>query len=105
MLVVPLAELDVNVPGVMETLVAPEADQLSVLLAPEVMLVGFAVNALIVGTPPVPPVDLFELTVPPQPINPAQANRRTASAYRSCPLRLCLRKLKLLLKKKLRESK
>ena len=48
----PLAEVDVNVPGVMATLVAPLVDQLSVLLEPEVMLVELAVKELIVGVFP-----------------------------------------------------
>ncbi|MGA9670565.1 MAG: hypothetical protein WBQ94_15240 [Terracidiphilus sp.] len=38
----PLADVDVNVPGVMEMLVAPVVVQLSVLLALETMVVGFA---------------------------------------------------------------
>ena len=41
-----------NVPGVMAMLVAPVDVQLRVLLAPELMPVGFAANALIVGTEP-----------------------------------------------------
>jgi len=45
----PLAELDVKVPGVMAMLVAPVVAQLSVLLAPEAMLAGLAVNELIEG--------------------------------------------------------
>ena len=48
-LVEPLADVDVNVPGVMATLVAPVVAQLSVLLEPEVILVGLAVKELIVG--------------------------------------------------------
>jgi hypothetical protein len=47
MLVEPLADVDVNVPGVMATLVAPATDQLSVLLVPELMLVGFAAKEVI----------------------------------------------------------
>lgn len=47
-----VAEVDVNVPGVMETLVAPEVVQLRVLLAPEFMPVGFAANEVIVGSEP-----------------------------------------------------
>jgi hypothetical protein len=39
----------VKVPGVMAMLLAPVVAQLSVLLEPEVMLVGFALNELIVG--------------------------------------------------------
>jgi hypothetical protein len=40
MFVEPLADVDVNVPGVMAILVAPVVAQLSVLLEPEVILVG-----------------------------------------------------------------
>jgi hypothetical protein len=39
----------VKLPGVIAMLLAPPAVQLSVLLEPEVMLVGFALNELIVG--------------------------------------------------------
>lgn len=49
MLVEPLAEVDVNVPGVMEILVAPVVTQFSVLLEPEEIFVGLAVKVLIVG--------------------------------------------------------
>ena len=45
--------MEVNVPGVMATLVAPLVDQLSVLLEPEFMLPGSAANELIVGLLPV----------------------------------------------------
>jgi hypothetical protein len=45
----PLADADVNAPGVMAILVAPVVDQLSVLLEPELMLSGSAANELIVG--------------------------------------------------------
>ena len=48
-LVEPLAEVDVNAPGVMAMLVAPVAAQLSVLLEPELMLAGLAVKDVIVG--------------------------------------------------------
>ena len=47
----PLADVDVKVPGVMAILVAPVVAQLSVLLDPEVIPVGFAVNELITGLP------------------------------------------------------
>jgi len=52
MLVVPVADVDVNVPGVMAMLVAPGAAQLSVLLAPEFTFVGFAAKDVIVGREP-----------------------------------------------------
>lgn len=45
----PLAEFEVNVPGVMLRLDAPVVVQLSVLLAPAVMLAGLAVNELTTG--------------------------------------------------------
>jgi hypothetical protein len=45
----PLADVDVNVPGVMAMLEAPLVDQLSVLLEPEVIFVGLAVKELMVG--------------------------------------------------------
>jgi hypothetical protein len=48
-LVEPLADVEVNEPGVMLMLVAPLVDQLNVLLLPEVIVVGLAVNELIVG--------------------------------------------------------
>jgi hypothetical protein len=48
-LVEPLADVDVNVPGVMAMLVAPFVAQLSMLLEPELMLVGLAAKELIVG--------------------------------------------------------
>ena len=50
-LVEPLAEVEVKLPGVMAILVAPLVTQLKVLLAPDVMLEGLAVNALIAGLP------------------------------------------------------
>jgi len=49
----PLDDVDVNVPGVMAMVVAPVVSQLSMLLEPELMLVGLAVNELIVGAPAV----------------------------------------------------
>jgi hypothetical protein len=48
-LVDPLADVDVNDPGVMASVVALVVAQLRVLLEPEPMLVGLAVNELIVG--------------------------------------------------------
>ena len=50
MLVEPLDDVELNVPGVMAMLVAPVAAQLSVLLVPESMLVGSAAKDVIVGT-------------------------------------------------------
>jgi hypothetical protein len=48
-LVVPAAEVEVNVPGLMAIPVAPVAAQLNVLLVPEFTLVGSAVKEVIVG--------------------------------------------------------
>jgi hypothetical protein len=48
-LVEPLADADVKVPGVMAILVAPVVAQVSVLLEPEAMLAGLAVNEPMVG--------------------------------------------------------
>jgi hypothetical protein len=50
-LVDPLADVEVKVPGVMATRVAPVVAQLSVLLAPESIVVGFAVKEVIAGSP------------------------------------------------------
>jgi hypothetical protein len=50
----PLALAEVNVPGVIEMLVAPVAIQFSVLLAPVVTLAGVAANEEIVGADPLP---------------------------------------------------
>ena len=44
----PLAEVDVNVPGVMAMPVAPVVAHVSVLLAPALMLTGLAVNEVMV---------------------------------------------------------
>ena len=48
-LVEPLGDVDVNAPGVMAILVAAVVAQLSVLLEPEVIVVGRAVKTLMVG--------------------------------------------------------
>ena len=50
-LVEPLADVEVKVPGVMARFAAPVVVQLSVLLAPVVILVGFAVKDSIAGLP------------------------------------------------------
>jgi hypothetical protein len=46
---VPVAEVDARFPGAILSVVAPDVVQLSVLMPPSVMLVGIAVNELIVG--------------------------------------------------------
>ena len=50
--------MEVNVPGVMAILVAPLVAQFSVLLEPELIVVGLAVKALMVGT-----LGMFTVTV------------------------------------------
>jgi len=95
MLVEPLADVDMNVPGAMARLVAPAAAQLSVLLVPEFMLVGFAVKEVIVGTEPFPGDELDELE--PQPASPRQADRMRTSAQRCNPEELSPRKLSIFL--------
>jgi len=101
MLVEPLVDVDVNVPGVMAIVDAPVAAQLSALLVPEFMLVGFAVKEVIVGTEPFPVSE-----VDPQPTSPMQPNRMmmTISARRSGPESLSPGKLSLLLQNELVES-
>jgi len=72
--------VELNPPGEIETLVAPLVVQLSVLLAPEFMLVGFAVKDAIEGAEPVPEDESDELVVPAQLIRPRPASRTRISA-------------------------
>lgn len=65
-LVEPLADVEVNVPGVMARLVAPVAAQLSVLLEPEVIFAGLAVKELITGL-----LAAFTVTVSTDVVEPA----------------------------------
>jgi hypothetical protein len=65
-LVEPLADVDVNVPGVMARLAAPVVAQLSVLLEPEAILVGLAVKELIIGL-----LAVFTVTVSMDVVEPA----------------------------------
>jgi hypothetical protein len=103
MLVEPLAEVDVNVPGVMAILVAPAAAQLSVLLVPEFMLVGFATKELTVGTEPFPE-DEFDELAEAQPARPTQTNRVRTSAQRSSAEKLSPREMSLFPQIQLGES-
>ena len=77
-LVVPLADADVNVPGVMAIVVAPLVAQLSVLLAPELMPVGLAVKEAMAGIVPLSDVEFDD----PQPDNPIKISRTRTSAPR-----------------------
>jgi len=69
--------VDVNVPGVMAILLAPVVAQLSVLLAPESMLVGAAVKEEIAGGES-GPVGGFNDVTEPQPASPKHANKISA---------------------------
>ena len=95
-LVEPLADADVNVPGVMAMLVAPVAAQLSVLLAPELMLAGFAVKAAITGAETLPEDQLDEFPET-QPVTAAQVKRTRTSAQSFSPKELSRRELNLFL--------
>jgi hypothetical protein len=66
----PIPNCELKLPGEIEMVVAPLADQLSVLLPPEVMLVGLAPNEPIDGTETVPPVELPEPLDPVVPVEP-----------------------------------
>jgi hypothetical protein len=79
MLVVPLAEAEVNPPGEIEIEVAPLVAQLRVLLAPELTLVGLAVNEVMEGAEPFPGPDEV---VPAQADRPKLATARSASLAR-----------------------
>lgn len=74
----PLADVEVNVPGVMAMVVAPLVAQVSVLLAPELIPAGLAVKEVIAGIVLLSGAEFDE----PQPDKPAQINRMRASAQR-----------------------
>jgi hypothetical protein len=63
-LVEPVAEVDVKVPGEIEIFDAPVVDQLSVLLEPDFMVAGLALNEVIIGAEPLPEgeFELLQLT-------------------------------------------
>jgi hypothetical protein len=62
-LVEPLGDVELKLPGEIWMLVAPVADQLSVVLAPEWMLAGLAAKEEIAGAEPLPGGVLEEPTV------------------------------------------
>ena len=80
-LVDPLAAAEVNVPGVIATLVAPVVVQLNVLPPPAVMLAGAALNEAIVGAVPVPDMECDE---PPQPASESNTRIAPMSAVDGC---------------------
>lgn len=75
----PLAAVEVKVPGVMAMVVAPVVAQLSVLPAPELMLVGLAAKDVMVGLGEAGG-RFDDAMVLPQPARPAQVSRRRAAA-------------------------
>ena len=79
MVVDPFAVVDVKVPGVMVIVVAPVVNQVSVPLAPEVMLVGDAVNETITGFGPNDFDEVTEL----QPASSKQPSRISTLAQRA----------------------
>jgi hypothetical protein len=82
-LVEPLADADVKVPGVMATLAAPAVAQFNVLLAPELMLVGFAPKDVICGREPFPPFAGVDNVAPVHPARAAHTIRAKAVAKQS----------------------
>ncbi len=76
----PLEAVDVNVPGVMAMVVAPETDQLSVLLEPEFMLAGAAAKEAICGMEPFAEAGKLAGALELQLASSAQENRVRASA-------------------------
>lgn len=77
-------------------LVAPVVAQLSVLLAPELMLVGFALKDVIAGTEPFPE-DVFDVVPAAQPERAAKKARVSTSAHNSSTEGLCPRESSLFL--------
>jgi hypothetical protein len=75
----PLAAVLVMAPGAMAIEVAPLVVQLSVVLEPESMLIGCAVNALTAGAAP-PPEDVVPLAAEPSDEPPQLTSARHASA-------------------------
>jgi hypothetical protein len=82
-LVEPLADLGLNVPDVMAILAAPVVSH-RLLLAPEFVLVGSAVEELIVRAEPGPENE-FDGATELQSAGPTQANRINAIAQRFSP--------------------
>ena len=96
--------MDVKDPGVMATLVAPVAAQPSVLVAPEVMLVGVAAKEVIVGAECGPENELDGVTEL-QPASPKHANRISDVTQRSGPEAGRSREMVSILQNKPAESK
>ena len=86
-LIEPLADEELKLPGAIETAVAPFVVQFNVLLAPELMVLGFGVKDAIVGADAVPGFWFMGLAAlpPPQPARPAKPSNTKAMAKRSSP--------------------
>ena len=97
MLAEPLAAVEVKVPGVMAMLVAPETDQLSLLLDPEAMLAGFAMKEAICGAVPCGAGVLWEVAAA-QPARAAQQMSVESSAQTPNPGKPRLQKPDLLMR-------
>jgi glucose dehydrogenase len=80
----PLAVVEVKVPGVMAMLVAPVVVQVSVLLEPELTLVGLAVKEATLGAEPVPEDEVVAI-VEPQPARTAHASGSKSIGQRFSP--------------------
>jgi len=80
----PLANVEVNVPGVMAMLAPPVVVQLRVLLAPELMPAGFAAKELIAGIA-CGPFAAGDVEAP-QAARPTQVSRTRATVvcFRAC---------------------
>lgn len=91
-MVEPLADVELKPPGEIEIAVAPLVAHVSVLLAPELMLAGFAANDVIVGAEPPLGGGLEEPGEPPQPLRPKKANKPRTNALRWRAPRLCAEK-------------
>lgn len=75
-LVEPVAEVDVNVPGVTAMLVAPLVTQFKVLLDPALMLALLAVKDVIVGAEPFTGPGSLLVAAAPQPVRPKDNTTR-----------------------------
>ncbi|HXX28592.1 MAG TPA: hypothetical protein VEI99_08990 [Terriglobales bacterium] len=100
-LVEPLADVDVNVPGVIATPVAPAVDQLNVLLRPEFTPLGSAAKEMIVGAPPFAGDEVDE---PPQSASPIQASKMRTNGRRPGREESPLREMSLFLENQSVES-
>jgi hypothetical protein len=78
-LAVPVSDVEVKFSGAMAMLVAPVTAQLSVVLAPEVIVVGLAVKEVTTGSEPGPDGEPLGI-VEPQPVKAKQIRGISAAA-------------------------